>query len=85
MSKLKSNSSKSLRTICEVHREIYDELIEMEGTEKAIELLKEAYECGKKIAGKLRKYCGLPGYLEEMDYPLNHNQFESIKKRANRT
>lgn len=84
MSDINWIGSKPKRTICEVHREIYDELIEIKGSGKAITLLSEAYELGKKIAAKLVKLEGMDGYMEEMDYPLNYNYTKSLKRRANR-
>jgi len=58
---VKDNKVSSMRTICEVHREIYDLLIEDKPAEKdvvnkVIELLDEAYVMGKKMNYKLRQY-----------------------------
>jgi hypothetical protein len=45
------------RTICEVHREIYDELSKNEkSNEIIIEKLEEAYQMAKKMDAKLRQY-----------------------------
>lgn len=45
------------RTICQIHREIYQELIK-DNLDKGIILfkLKEAFECGKKMSNRLRMY-----------------------------
>lgn len=48
---------KPKRTICEVHREIYDRLDELGLTSDAIvPLLEEAYALGKKMDAKLRQH-----------------------------
>jgi hypothetical protein len=45
------------RTICEVHREIYDILCEdKEKNKLVIDLLEEAFIMGKKLNYKLRQY-----------------------------
>lgn len=48
--KISDPVSSKFRSICEVHREIYDEVIELpdkEKREKIIDLLQEAYIMGK--------------------------------------
>jgi hypothetical protein len=81
MAGLKSKNSNRRRTICEVHREIYDCLLDNESKEKIIELLEEAFELGKKMVIKLRQYKG--GFSKEW-YEENKNREESLKKRENR-
>lgn len=48
------------RTICEVHRELYEKIIgsnlNKEEKNKMVNLLEEAYEMGKKMNNKLRQY-----------------------------
>ena len=49
------------RTICEVHREIHDVLMEDQNinpkvADELIELLEEAYKMAKKMNNKLRQY-----------------------------
>ena len=62
MGSLKKNKRvANFRTICEVHREIYDildddETIEFEVKEQVIELLEESYLMAKKMNGKLQQY-----------------------------
>jgi hypothetical protein len=51
----KTNSHKMLRTICEVHREIYDIVYDNED-EKLKDLVNEAYILAKKMDAKLRQY-----------------------------
>ena len=61
MDNVKDKITNSSRTICEIHREIYDVLIEEKTIDpkianKLIDLLEDAYKVGKKIDGKLRQY-----------------------------
>ena len=62
MGSLKKNKRvANFRTICEVHREIYDildddETIKFEVKEQVIELLEESYLMAKKMNGKLQQY-----------------------------
>jgi len=42
------------RTICEIHREIYDALV-FGNTEKAVRLLEEAFYVGRKMANAMIK------------------------------
>jgi len=62
MSSLKKNKRvANFRTICEVHREIYDilnddETLEFKVKDEIIELLEEAYLMAKKMNGKLHQY-----------------------------
>lgn len=52
-------SKKKERTICQCHREIYHILNQEEfDKEKAIKLIKEAYEYGIKMSRKLHEYAG---------------------------
>lgn len=51
----KNQSNKNLRTICEVHREIYD-IIYDGNDEKLKDLINEAYGMAKKMDAKLRQY-----------------------------
>lgn len=51
----KNHSGKKLRTICEVHREIYD-IIYDQNDEELKDLLNEAYVLAKKMDAKLRQY-----------------------------
>jgi hypothetical protein len=44
------------RTICEVHREMHDLVIEKGYDEKLIRLLEEAFDMAKKMNRKLRQY-----------------------------
>lgn len=51
----------NFRTICEVHREIYDILecdknLDLKVRNKVIDLLEEAYIMAKKMNGKLQQY-----------------------------
>lgn len=46
----------SWRTICEVHREIYDGLAGVPGGERLREKVLEAFVMGKKMDAKLREY-----------------------------
>ena len=45
-----------IRTICQVHRDIYQILKDKDGSDAEIQLLGEAYCMGKRIAAKLRQY-----------------------------
>jgi hypothetical protein len=45
-----------LRTICEVHREMHDLVIEKDYDEKLIQLLEESFVMAKKMNNKLRQY-----------------------------
>ncbi len=79
------------RAICEVHREIYDELIEIEGTEEAIERLKEAYEIGLWLHRRLcdNEYGGPTNKAQkvafvEKYFKKNHRYEESKRRRDNR-
>lgn len=51
----KNRSNKNLRTICEVHRELYDIAYELDNEELKT-LINEAYTMAKKMDGKLRQY-----------------------------
>jgi hypothetical protein len=60
MDSVKKGNVSAIRTICEVHREIHDILLNIDIDEKTanelIRLLEEAYHMGKKMDGKLRQY-----------------------------
>jgi hypothetical protein len=58
MRKLDSNRKSRKRTICEIHRELYRELISHGYTEDShcIHLLREVYPLGKKVVNKLRQH-----------------------------
>jgi hypothetical protein len=76
---LKSHKASPTRTICEVLREIYDELEEMHGVERAIELLEEAYDMGKRMNKKLLEYKN-----KGFDLPANPNFEKSVMRREHR-
>jgi len=46
----------NMRTICEVHREIYRELKKRNSDEPLLEKLEEAFNMAKKMNNKLRQY-----------------------------
>ena len=54
----KTHAGKNLRTICEVHRDMYDMLYELtdDRSEELKELIEEAYILAKKMDAKLRQY-----------------------------
>jgi|TARA_B110000908_G_scaffold150147_1_gene183947 hypothetical protein len=60
MAGFKSLKSQKKRTICEVHREIYDIIIELipeDSRRTEVEIkLEEAFEMAKKMNAKLRQY-----------------------------
>ena len=80
MAGLKDTIVNPRRTICEVHREIYDELENIEGAEHAIELLEEAFDMGKRLVKKLIQY----KYSHKHDAIKNFNFAQSLKRRENR-
>ena len=45
-----------LRTICEVHREIYRGLKSIDPNHPLLENVEEAFNMGKKLSNKLRQY-----------------------------
>ena len=47
---------KQLRTICEVHREIYRELRKRNNNDPLLQKLEEAFDMAKKMNNKLRQY-----------------------------
>ena len=58
----------SKRTICEVHRQIYDLLIVDPTDPKLKELVNEAFNLGIAIAKKLVEYkCGIPKWEKNLD------------------
>ena len=79
MAGLKSHKVNQRRTICEVHREIYDELEEKDGCDHIVVLLEEAYRMGKKMSDKLFKYKKMFA-----DLPENENYDKSVRRRASR-
>ena len=45
------------RTICQIHREIYQEIVKPSiDRDYVVILLEQAFECGKKMGNKLRMY-----------------------------
>jgi hypothetical protein len=60
MASVKDKKVANFRTICEVHREIYDiivdENIDTRTKRKLIKLIDEAYIMAKKMNGKLHQY-----------------------------
>jgi len=88
--KISDPVSSKFRSICEVHREIYDEVIELpdeEKREKIIDLLQEAYIMGKKIARKLFEYKGgdKEAFLKEMNYEHNLDKARDKARRRQRS
>jgi hypothetical protein len=80
MPELNSYKANRKRTICEVHREMYDILIEIENTGEAIKLLQEAFDMAKRMNEKLIEY----GFLHERYSDINPNYKASLKKRTDR-
>ncbi len=78
-------TTNEIRTICEVHREIYDVLLDInidcDIKSRLIELIQEAYTKGKHMDCKLRQYKFdyNDGWYEE-----NKNYEISLKKRNRR-
>ena len=72
------------RTICEVQREIYDELEKIEGTEKAIILLTEAFDMAKRISAKLVEYKNSVTEVEPIVNKPNPDFLEARKYREGR-
>lgn len=60
MASVKDKRVSPIRTICEVHREMYDKIIDSKIDDKfaneIIDLLEDAYIMGKKMDAKLRQY-----------------------------
>lgn len=61
MSSIKDKRVSCFRTICEIHREIYDIITENKDVSKDLKnkiifLLEDAYKIGKKMECKLRQY-----------------------------
>jgi len=68
ITKSKRHHVSAKRTICEVHRQIYDLLILDPTNPKIIELLDEAYRLGMSLVKQLVKYkCSLPDWEENLD------------------
>lgn len=59
MAGFKSDKSQKFRTICEVHREIYDLIYELPDSERKNQIeekVEEAFLMAKKMNAKLRQY-----------------------------
>jgi len=69
------------RTICEVHREIYDELYDAYPDDPLLEKVDEAFKMAKKMSNKLRQnyYNYDNGWWEE-----NKDIKETLKRRKER-
>jgi len=83
MSSVKDKRVADFRTICEVHREIYEvltkEKLSKYDIQAIIELLEEAYKMGKKMDSKLRQY----KYNYDDDWwEANKNINEKLKDRG---
>jgi len=80
--KVSDNIVSEFRTICEVHREIYDLVIESKISDglanDIIDKLNEAYIMGKKMDNKLRQY---KFNYNDKWLKKNQNFDESFKKR----
>lgn len=76
-----SKDATLLRTICEVHREIYDCVYFDEPKEKSVEKLQEAFAMATKLVNKLVQY--KHGYTDD-HFGENKNREKSIRLRANR-
>jgi hypothetical protein len=64
-----------LRTICEVHRELYD-LLALEKYDQILPLLEEAYELGIKMTKKLVEYkLSLPEWKDN-----NNKEAQRLRK-----
>ena len=76
-------SSSPRRTICEVHREIYDACDEMQEPDKTKirELVIEAFIMAKKMDGKLREYKSdwSAGFFDK-----NNDRMDDIHRRSAR-
>lgn len=84
MSSVKDKRVSDFRTICEVHREIYEVITKEKLTkydvQAIVELLEEAYKLGKKMDKKLREY--KYGYDDDGFYEPNTNIDEKLKDRG---
>ena len=76
-----SKDANLLRTICEVHREIYDYVLDDEPKEEIIKLLREAFDLAKKMNNKLVQY--KHGYDDDW-WEENKNRGESLRRRVSR-
>ena len=56
MGDLHSTEERKLRTICEVHREVYRELKSRDENDFLLEKIEEAFNMAKKMNNKLRQY-----------------------------
>lgn len=84
MADIDSKKVSPTRTICEVHREIYDELKGIPYTENAVKLLEEAYGMAKRMSAKLVSYkpkSEQEYYRKAQHLPLNHNYLKSMENR----
>ena len=79
---IKDKRASQLRTICEVHREIYDKIqsIDSDFQKELMPLLEEAYGMAKKMNNKLRQYKF--NYDDEW-WKENKNYGEALKRRKN--
>jgi len=82
MVSVKDKRVSSIRTICEVHREIYDilnkHIKDKQVLKRLIVLLEEAYGMGKKMNNRLRMY---KYNYDESWWEENKNYGESLKRR----
>ena len=68
ITKSKRHHVSAARTICEVHRQMYDLLILDPTNPKIIELLDEAFVLGMSLVKKLVEYkCNLPNWEKNLD------------------
>lgn len=56
MPHIKQKKAERRRTICEVHREIYRELVKRNPRDPLLQKLKETFNMAKKMNNKLRQY-----------------------------
>jgi len=75
-----SKDATLLRTICEVHREIYDCVYFDEPKEKSVEKLQEAFAMATKLVNKLVQY--KHGYTDDW-WEENKSKGESLKPNTN--
>jgi hypothetical protein len=83
MAGLKENFVCQKRTICEVHREMYDIIFELSkrlDTNALLELLEEAFNMAKKMSNKLYEY----KYNLEQHSEENSNYDASMQVRNQR-
>lgn len=83
---VKDKVTNKLRTICEVHREMHDILLEDDGintktANKIIFLLEEAYKMAKKMNNKLVQY---KHNYDDAWWEENRKFKDTFKKRSER-